>query len=255
MARTWVMMIGLTLLWAATCPGDVAFIGPPEQAGDGGNPGATEGSGTVEPIPGPGYEVGGGYEVKPDPGYDIIVSEPGSTGEGEVIDVKPQGDGEVVYVKPDPGEVVISPGPLERDNRIYTMSPTNESEGTSSPLDAGTMLVGMAPQNGYASVLAQIPDDVLATLGLSTGTGGEGAGPGPFDPVNTGDAPPDLTQVKSTIGLVLAEHVGTLANVMSNLPNFTGQFDNRASQMSGHVIEVFSGIQMPGVASLLLPGQ
>lgn len=233
MARTWVMMIGLTLLLAATCPGDEAFIGPPEQGGGSGDPGATEGYRTAEPNPDPGYEVVGSEPVQEGEGEVTEVNPDGDSG---VIDVKPDGDGEIVYVKP--GIYYGGIYPLETDNRIYVLGPNSGSEGDGSPRDISSMAASMTAQDAYAWVLAQIPGEAMTSVGLPVGTD-----PGSYAPVDTSG--PDLVQVRSTIGQALGAQTAVFTNAVPNLSSFSAQFDTARSQFYGQANEVLGTLPIP----------
>lgn len=247
MARIGVLTIGLALLWAVVCAGDVAYIEP--QAGDGSGQGAAEGyDGTTEPKPDPGYEV-----VGSEPGSDYVVTDTKPDPGSEVTSEEPAGDGDVVYAKPDGGDVADATATGENDNKIYTMSPTASSEGVGSTLDISHLLATLSPQNGCASILSHIPADFLTNLGMVPGTGNEGMNPQIPVTVPTGHLP-DVAQVRSTIGLGLGEQAAAVASAASNIPSLSGQFGSMATQFSGQATQVFSGIQMPGIANML-PGQ
>lgn len=76
----------------------------------------------------------------------------------------------------------------------------------------------------------------MASVGLPVGTG-----PGSYADTSG----PDLTQVKSTIGLALGAQAAVFTNAISNLPSFSGQFDTARSQFYGQANEVLGTLQTP----------
>lgn len=249
MARTWVLLIGLTLLGASVCAGMEEYAEP-----------VTEDVGVGEVTSGvadPGTT--GGYEAtEPKPEGDYYVADSGVSGDGEVIGSEPQGDPEVIEVRPDDGYEVVDPGTsndykgtdpgLDRDYRILTMLGGGDG-GTDSMPEGSDQIRTMVPDISNELGLTQFAEGVLASVGLPEQIN-EWAGLSINAHPDLGSMP-ELTQVWSSLGLDMAAQMNACADAMRNVPQLTGQLDNVVSQISGDVMEAFGAIPISGIVDLL----
>jgi hypothetical protein len=284
MTRTWVLLLGMALLWASTCIGMEEYAEPTGDVGVGegtvgvGDPGAVIGYEPAEPKPQEDYSVtdsGGDSEVvKPEGGDGTVVTEPASEGEYHTTDSEVSGDGEVIGPETD-GESGV-PG---RDYRIYTMTANGGDEAADPGVQEVHQLVALASQRGYAPadlvpeggfeanplpaedaeiptltpdmnkaiMLAQLAGGVTGTVGTPEQI--SGLAMSALNERMNWIVAPELSQVQSGAGIDMAAQMATCAQAFNSLPAVAGQFNNAASQISAGVQEAFSAI--PGVSNLL----
>jgi hypothetical protein len=250
MVRTWILMVGLIILWASVCPGMEGYSEPaPSEVGP---------DEAVQPVPGDGSVPD---EPKPDVGYGV--SEPGSEGSYEVIDSRPVESYVGDEPKPEDGCGVSDPGPngevigtmvpqdgsevrdseSEGDNVIVTMVPEDGSEVPVPDPDGGYMVLTMASQGGNEAATALISGSVVTSLGIL-----EWSSEWATLPVNTPaswSSVPELAQVGSNVGLGLAAQVPTSTNGMANLADFAARFNHGTSPEPGSAGEAFGTLQIP----------
>jgi len=247
MKRTWMLLIGATLLWL--CVG-------------------ASGQESIEPTPGDGADV----EVK-DPG---LTAEPPVVGEGiegEIViaDEGSEDSGSVDAEKPivtDEGTVEGSEGDGGREVPIYTIT-SEGGEGEGEPV---VVTAQDGSESGVPMLISQYDgiDLGLNTNYVALALGGEAAGapslgailgdfaqrvglPEGFGlPETTGlDLlhAPQMPQLWSGMGGLIAEEAAVFANPAANLPDLSGPFNSAMLEVSTQ-----TGVPIPAVPAFQIPG-
>jgi hypothetical protein len=258
MVRTWILTVGLIVLWASVCPGMEGYSEPaPSEVGP---------SEAVQPVPGDVSVPDGGDQViesKPDVGYGV--SEPGSEGGYEVIDSRPVEDYVVGEPKSEDGYGATDPG---RDGEVtVTMVPEDGSEVPGSepdgnpeivymtggddltpPSEINVILGGIASQGGSETAAALTSGHFVTSLGILEWTT-EWATMSVQTPASWGV--PSLAQVGSNVGLGLAAQMPAPTPGVPTPSDIAGQFNSARSQVSGRAGETLGALQFPQIPDFM----
>jgi hypothetical protein len=187
--------------------------------------------GTVDPV----YVVGSeGTEPKPDGDYTVTDTKTGN--EGEVTEPKPDGGSEIVGSETNDGEYRI------------TLLPEGSQESAGSTPEGVLHLLTLAVNGDAAALATQFPSDA-ANVGMPERIN-QWSGLLVANHPNLGTMP-ELSQIRSGVGLDMTTQMAALSDAVRNVPTFTGQINNVASQISGQAQEAFSAFPIRGVADLL----
>jgi hypothetical protein len=229
MRRTWMLLIGATLLWLCACAAAQESTDP--SPGDGGvtevtDPGSSGESGVADP----GTDAG-------DHPVAVDTIPPGET----IVSTGPVGDVPALIAAFDPTDQLLHPIEMPADDGDNA----GEGEAIGTALTADYRILTQTGESGGGPSVATTLANFASRVGIVLW--------GDLAP-NVGlnlDPGPQVSQLLSDIGLGTTRQLATFSNATGVVADLTAQFGAGLSQVSSHAPEAFAAVRIPDIPSLI----